>query len=85
MVSEPAEMTCRELVELVTAWLDDALPAPERARFEAHLADCPYCRTYLEQIRQTIQLLGRVTENDLAPEAKFALLQRFRDWKVEPS
>ncbi len=80
MVSEPAEMTCRELVELVTAWLDDALPAPERARFEAHLADCPYCRTYLEQIRQTAQLLGGLSESTIDPAARDALLARFRDW-----
>ena len=48
------EMPCRELVELVTEYLEDALPAQDRARFEAHLADCEDCNTYLDQMRQTI-------------------------------
>lgn len=80
MVSGHTEMTCRELVELVTAWLDDALPAAERERFEAHLAECPYCRTYLDQMRQTAQLLGGLSESTIDPAARDALLARFRDW-----
>jgi anti-sigma factor RsiW len=83
MVSGHTEMTCRELVELVTAWLDDALPAAERARFEAHLAECPYCRTYLAQMRQTAQLLGGLSETTIDPAARDALLVRFRDWRDE--
>jgi anti-sigma factor RsiW len=81
MVSGHTEMTCRELVELVTAWLDDALPAAERARFEAHLAECPYCRTYLAQMRQTAHLLGGLSETTIDPAARDALLARFRDWR----
>lgn len=78
-----AELTCRELVELVTAYLDGTLLAPERSRFDAHLADCPSCRTYLEQMRQTIRLLGQLPEERIAPDAKKELLQRFRAWKAE--
>jgi anti-sigma factor RsiW len=78
-----AELTCRELVELVTAYLDDVLPASDRARFETHLADCPYCGTYLEQMRQTIRLLGQLPEERIAPDAKEDLLRRFRTWKAE--
>jgi anti-sigma factor RsiW len=81
MVSENAEMTCRELVELVTAWLDGDLPADDRARFDAHLADCPYCRVYLEQMRQTARLLGRLSEDSIDPAARDTLLARFRDWR----
>lgn len=76
------ELTCRELVELVTAYLDGTLPAAERARFEAHLESCPYCRTYLAQMQQTIRMLGRLTEDRIAPEAKEELLRRFRTWRA---
>jgi anti-sigma factor RsiW len=78
-----AELTCRELVELVTAYLDDTLPPSERGRFDAHLTDCPYCGTYLEQMHQTIRLLGQLPEERLAPDVKEELLQRFRTWKAE--
>lgn len=74
------ELTCQELVELVTDYLDGVMPADERARFEAHLDDCPYCSTYLDQIRQTIRLTGRLSEATLPEEIRAALLHRFRDW-----
>jgi anti-sigma factor RsiW len=74
------EMPCRELVELVTDYLEDRLSARDRARFEAHLAECEYCETYLEQMRQTIRALGRLPEESLSPEARDALLTAFRDW-----
>jgi anti-sigma factor RsiW len=74
------EMPCRELVELVTDYLEDRLPSRDRARFEAHLAECEYCETYLEQMRQTIRMLGRLPEESLSAEARDALLAAFRDW-----
>ena len=74
------EMPCRELVELVTDYLEDHLSAIDRARFEAHLAECEACRTYLEQFRQTIRVLGRLPEESLSPEAREALLTAFRGW-----
>ncbi len=74
------EMTCQELVELVTDYLDGEMPAEDRARFEEHLDDCPYCATYLEQIRQTIRLTGRLSDETLPAEITTALLLRFRDW-----
>ena len=73
-------MHCRELVELVTDYLDGRLPPADRARFEAHLADCEYCETYLDQMRQTIRALGRLPEESLSDEARDALLAAFRDW-----
>ena len=81
MASGNGEMTCRELVELVTAWIDDALPSGDRARFAAHLVDCTYCRTYLEQMRHTVRLLGRLSEETIDPAARDALLARFQDWR----
>jgi anti-sigma factor RsiW len=77
-----AELTCRELVELVTAYLDDALARPERERFERHLGHCPGCSTYVEQIRESMRLTGeQLREETLSPEARDALLAQFTDWK----
>ena len=73
-------MSCRDLVELITEYLDDRLPPVDRDRFEAHLAECEACRTYLEQFRQTIRVLGRLPEESLSPEAQNTLLDVFRDW-----
>ena len=75
-----AEMPCNELVELVTEYLEDRLSPQDRARFEAHLAACEACRTYLEQFRQTIKVLGRLREESLSPQARETLLRAFRDW-----
>jgi anti-sigma factor RsiW len=74
------EMPCRELVELVTDYLEDRLSPADRARFEAHLAECEYCETYLDQIRQTIRTLGRLPEESLSTEARDGLLAAFRGW-----
>ena len=57
------------------------MPAAEHARFNAHLALCSGCRTYLEQMRQTIRALGRLAEESIEPEAKQQLLAAFRDWR----
>ncbi len=78
---ETSELSCKELVELVTEYLEDALDRAARARFEAHLGTCPGCRTYLEQMRLTISTLGRLTEEAIPPEARHELLQAFRNWK----
>jgi anti-sigma factor RsiW len=80
-VNAPNELTCRELVELVTEYLEGALPAAERMRFEAHLAECEGCTTYLEHMQQTIRLLGCLSEDHVSPEAQEKLLGAFRYWK----
>jgi anti-sigma factor RsiW len=74
-------MTCKELVELVTEYLEGALSPEERERFEAHLADCQGCTTYFDQMRQTITLVGSLTEETIPTEASNQLLLIFRDWK----
>ena len=74
------EMPCRELVELITDYLEDRLLPVDRIRFEAHLAECEPCRAYLEQFRQTTRVLGRLPEESLSPEARNALLAAFRGW-----
>jgi anti-sigma factor RsiW len=73
-------MPCRELVELITDYLEDRLSPVDRRRFEAHLATCDACRTYMEQFRLTIRALGRLPEESLSSEARNALLAAFRDW-----
>ena len=80
---ETDELTCRELVELVTEYLEGSLLADERLRFEQHLENCPYCQSYLEQMRQVISLLGQITETSLDPDAENELLRCFRDWKQQ--
>ncbi len=77
------ELTCKELVELVTDYLEGQLSASEQTRFEAHLAICPGCQNYLEQMRQTIRLLGRLSEDGVPPDALSELLEVFRKWKTE--
>ena len=74
------EMPCRELVELVTDYLEERLSPFDRARFEAHLDQCEACRAYLEQFRATILALGRLREESLSTEARTALLNAFRGW-----
>jgi anti-sigma factor RsiW len=74
-------LTCRELVELVTDYLEGALPAPERTRFEHHIAGCVGCTRHLAQMRLTIATLGRLREEDLSPSARGDLLAIFRAWK----
>lgn len=82
VATEETGLACRELVELVTSYLDGTLPAGERSRFDAHLAVCPHCTEYLSQFRLTIRATGRLKEEDVAPEAKEALLSAFRSWKA---
>ena len=74
-------LSCQEFVELVTDYLEGALPAEEAARFEDHIGRCTGCAAYLEQIRETIALTGRLTPDSLSPEAERALLDAFRDWR----
>ena len=80
-MSMSSDLSCQELVELVTEYLEDALNPGERARFERHLGICPGCQTYLDQIRQTIRGTGRLTEESLEPETREQLLDLFRNWK----
>ena len=81
MAADSNGLTCVELVELVTDYLEDALPPGERARFDAHLAECDGCQAYVEQMRAVIELTGRLTEASIPPEGERALLDAFRHWR----
>ena len=76
-------LDCNEVVELVTAYLDGALKRRERKAFERHLSKCDGCTNYVEQIRITIETVGRVTGDDLPQELRENLVTAFRDWKSE--
>lgn len=74
-------LTCKEIVELITEYIEGTLPEDVRTRVEEHLAGCEGCTNYLEQMRQTIRLTGSLREENLTPEQRDDLLQLFRDWK----
>lgn len=75
------EINCKQLVELVTDYLEDRLPTDQRLLFEEHLAYCTWCVTYLEQMRRTITLTGALREDDLDPHARDAMLKIFREFR----
>jgi len=76
-----ADVTCREVAELLSDYLDDAIPAPERARLDAHLAECDGCTAALEQLRETIRVTGTVTEEHVAQEQLEPVRAAFRSWR----
>jgi predicted anti-sigma-YlaC factor YlaD len=74
-------LSCIELVELVTAYLERALSPRDRVRFEEHLAICQGCRNYLDQMQQTIALVGKLAVESVPVDAQEQLLRAFRNWK----
>jgi anti-sigma factor RsiW len=78
-----ANLSCRELVELVTDYLEDTLDRRTRSRFERHISGCPHCTAYLDQIRETVRLTGMLREDQLEPRAREELLTAFRTWKTD--
>ena len=80
MTANRGELTCQELVEIVSDYLDGALPEANRERFDAHLETCEGCRRYLDQMRTTIHVAGTLSEEDLDPGVRDQLLQLFREW-----
>jgi anti-sigma factor RsiW len=75
------ELACQKVVELVTAYLEDALDPADRERFEEHLVFCDGCKSYMEQMRTTIRLTGRV-EDELPAQLQAELLEAFRGWRA---
>jgi anti-sigma factor RsiW len=81
MTVDVEQLSCQELVELVTDYLEGALPEGERTRFEDHVGRCGPCTIYLEQMRRTIELVGHLSVDALTPEAERDLLEAFRGWR----
>jgi anti-sigma factor RsiW len=74
-----ATISCQELVELVTDYLEGRLSRADRKRIDSHLSGCDGCTAYLDQLRATIRLTGRLREEDIAPELRERLLDAFRE------
>jgi anti-sigma factor RsiW len=74
-------ISCQEVIELVTDYLERALPSEEASLFEQHINFCDGCAWYLDQMRTTIAAVGRIGEEDIPPEARDKLMTAFRHWK----
>jgi anti-sigma factor RsiW len=74
---------CQEMVELVTDYLEGELSRSQRRRFEAHIAACEHCSEYLEQMRLTIDLTGRLAAEDLTPDMREDFTELYRKWRAE--
>jgi hypothetical protein len=81
MAEHADHISCQEVVELVTEWIEAALPAEEATLFEQHLNFCDGCVWYVDQIRATVRAAGHVNEEDVPPETREKLLAAFRDWR----
>jgi anti-sigma factor RsiW len=81
MAESPDHITCREVVELVTDYLEGALSADETELFEQHINFCEGCEWYVDQMRKTVATVGRISEEDVPAETRDRLLAAFRDWK----
>ena len=76
------ELSCQEMIEVVTNYLDGALPPDEQQRFDRHLSRCAGCNTYVDQIRETIRQTGMVPrEESLSPVLREQIVEQFRNWK----
>jgi len=76
--------SCRQVVELVTEYLDGGLAADRRLAFERHVAICPPCRGYFSQLRLITKTSGTLSEEDVPEHLRERILAAFRDWKAEP-
>jgi anti-sigma factor RsiW len=74
-------LVCQQVVELVTNYLEDALSAPDRRRFEAHLRRCPHCTEYIDQMRTVIRLTGSLSPDDMSAQVQDEFLALFHQWK----
>lgn len=81
-MSNGGELSCKELVELVSDYLEGDMVPQDRALLDEHLARCEGCAAYLDQIRKTIALSGTLKEDDIETPARQPLLSTFREWKA---
>jgi anti-sigma factor RsiW len=82
MASEALQpLTCKDLVELVTDYLEGVLSDVDHARFEEHIELCPMCQVHLEQLRTTIREVGHLRERDIDPDILVEMRVRFRNWR----
>jgi anti-sigma factor RsiW len=85
MMFRRRQLSCRQVVELVTEYLDGVMEPRRRARFEAHLAGCRGCSNYLEQFRTTVAVVGRLEVGDVPEPVMTELVAAFRHWADDRS
>jgi predicted anti-sigma-YlaC factor YlaD len=77
-------LICRDIVELVTEYLEEVLPGDVRDLFESHLVECDGCLNYLDQMRETIRLTGALRQESLPQPVREALVSAWRRWHTAP-
>lgn len=77
------EISCKELVDLVADYMDEAISDDARAKFEQHLSECGYCSAYVQQMHLTVKLTNKLTEPEADQPAPDELMNIFRKWKQE--
>ena len=82
MSADVEHLTCREFVEVLTQYLEGALEPEQRADIERHIVICRGCSNYVEQMRSTIDLLGRLADEEPGDPQAEALLGLFREWQA---
>jgi anti-sigma factor RsiW len=81
-MADGTAISCQEVVEVVTDYLEGRLPPEDAAIFEAHLDLCDGCRWYLEQIQATIAAVGRIEDEEVPAELRDTVLAAFRNRRV---
>lgn len=79
--ADEMEMACKELIDVLSEYLDGSLPPDDRRRLEVHLDECPYCVNYVMQMKETIDAMGGVSLESLVPEKQGEVLEAFRGWQ----
>ena len=82
-MSQTEPLSCRDIVELVTEYLEGSMPPGHRLGFEEHIAICPPCRNYFDQFRHTVELGKKIEEDELPVHVRDALVDVFRDWRKD--
>lgn len=77
-------LTCQQLTDLVTDYLEGRLSLWQRLKFELHVGMCPHCRRFLKQMRQTREVLGHLPPVELPPDLEAELMERFEGWTAQP-
>jgi anti-sigma factor RsiW len=83
LLARRRELVCRDAVEMINDYLDGTLAGTDRRRLEAHLADCPHCTAFLEQMRATVRLTERLVPEDLSEELQSEFTEIFERWQSE--
>jgi anti-sigma factor RsiW len=76
-----SEIVCQQWVEMVTDYLEGALPPKLQQAADRHLAGCPHCREYLEQMRRTITMASALRDEDVPDDVVEALTRAFSDYR----